>query len=105
MIELYLHIKIYLDYFLGRLKDAELGKSMHLTFWVLNLKAVEVIPWYLYSLTTLFCIDLSAKHQGIWFNQTHVQGFIQPQTELHQGDQNSILNWVLKFDPLNQKIK
>ena len=32
MIELYLHIKIYLDYFPGRLKYAKLGKSARLTF-------------------------------------------------------------------------
>ena len=32
MIELHLHIKIYLHYFPGRLKYPELGKSMHLTF-------------------------------------------------------------------------
>ena len=32
VIELYLHIKIYLDYFPGRLKYAELGKSMRVTF-------------------------------------------------------------------------
>ena len=32
MIELYLHIKTYLDYFTGRLKYAELGKSTCLTF-------------------------------------------------------------------------
>ena len=32
MIELYLQIKIYLDYFPGRLKYAELGKSTRLTF-------------------------------------------------------------------------
>ena len=32
MIEFYLHIKNYLDYFPGRLKYAELGKLMHLTF-------------------------------------------------------------------------
>ena len=32
MIELYLHIKIYLDYFPGRPKDAKLGKSMRLIF-------------------------------------------------------------------------
>ena len=32
IIKLYLHIKIYLDYFPGRLKYAELGKSTRLTF-------------------------------------------------------------------------
>ena len=44
MIELYLYIKIYLDYFPGRLKKAELGESTCLTFWVSVPKAVEVIP-------------------------------------------------------------
>ena len=34
MIELYSHTKKYLDYFPGRLKYAELGKSMPLTFSV-----------------------------------------------------------------------
>ena len=43
-IELYLYIKICLDYFPGRLKYAKLRKSMHLTFWVLVTKFVEVIP-------------------------------------------------------------
>ena len=32
IIELYLHIKVYLDYFPRRLKYAELGESMRLTF-------------------------------------------------------------------------
>ena len=32
MIELYLHIKIYLDCFPGRLKNAERGRSTRLTF-------------------------------------------------------------------------
>ena len=44
MIELYLHIKIYLDCFPGRLKYAKLGKSTCLTFWVSVLKVVKVIP-------------------------------------------------------------
>ena len=44
MIELYLDIKIYLDYFPRRLKYAELGKSVHLTFSVPLPKVVEVIP-------------------------------------------------------------
>ena len=50
MIELYLHMKIYLDYFPGMLKYAELGKSTRFTFWVPVPKAVEVIPWNLYTL-------------------------------------------------------
>ena len=41
MIELYLHVKIYLDYFQGRLKYAELGKSTPL---IAVPKVVEVIP-------------------------------------------------------------
>ena len=44
MIELYVHIKNYLDYFPRRLKHAELGKSMRLKFSVPVLKVVEVIP-------------------------------------------------------------
>ena len=43
MIELNLHIKIYLDYFPGRLKYAELGKSTRLTVSVPVLKVVEII--------------------------------------------------------------
>ena len=35
--------KKYLDYFLGRLKNAELGKSMRCTFSVPVPKVVEVI--------------------------------------------------------------
>ena len=44
MIELYLHIKIYLDFFPGRLKYAESRKSMRLIFCVPVPKTVEVIP-------------------------------------------------------------
>ena len=44
MIELYSCIKIYLDYFQGRLKWVKLGKSTRLTFWVPVSKIVEVIP-------------------------------------------------------------
>ena len=44
MIELYLHVKIYLGYFPGRLKYAKLGKSTRLTYWVPAPKVVEVIP-------------------------------------------------------------
>ena len=44
MIELYLHLKIYLGYFPGRLKHDELEKSLRLTFWVIVSKVVEVIP-------------------------------------------------------------
>ena len=50
IIELYLHIKIYLKYFTERLKYAKLEKSTRLRFWVPGLKVVEVLPWYLYSL-------------------------------------------------------
>ena len=32
IVEVYLHIKIYLDYLWGRLKNEELGKSIHITF-------------------------------------------------------------------------
>ena len=42
-------LKIYLDYFPGKLKDAELGKSTCLTFWV-PVPKVEVVPEYLYPL-------------------------------------------------------
>ena len=44
MTGLYLHVKMYLDYFPGRLKYAELGKSTHLTFCIPVPKVVEVIP-------------------------------------------------------------
>ena len=44
MIEPYLHIKIYLDYFSGRLKYAELGRLTRIAFWVSVPKVVEVIP-------------------------------------------------------------
>ena len=44
MIEFYLHIKIYLHYFLGRLKYAEFGKSMRLIFCVSVGKVVTFIP-------------------------------------------------------------
>ena len=40
---LLLYVKIYLDYFPGRLEYAKLGKSMPLTFWVPVPKVVEVI--------------------------------------------------------------
>ena len=62
-------LKIYLDYFPGKLKDAKLGKSTRLTFWV-PVPKVEVVP----GCILLFCIDLSTKmYQGLWFNQTHLQ--------------------------------
>ena len=44
MIELYLHIKVYLYHFPGRLKYTKLGKSTHFTFCVPVPKIVEVIP-------------------------------------------------------------
>ena len=44
MIELYLHIKNYLDYFPGKLKYAELGNSTRLLFWVPVPKIVDIIP-------------------------------------------------------------
>ena len=58
MTELYLHIKMFLDYFPGRLKYAELGKSAHLTFCVPVPKVVEVIP---NTYILLFYIDISTK--------------------------------------------
>ena len=50
MIELYLYTKIYLDYFPGRLKYAELGKSTRLPFWVPVPRVVKVISQCLYPL-------------------------------------------------------
>ena len=44
MIELYLHVKIYMDYFPRRLKYVELGKSTRLTFCVPVTKITDVIP-------------------------------------------------------------
>ena len=44
MIELYLQVKRYLDYFPGTLKYAKLRSSSRLTFWVPVPKVVEVIP-------------------------------------------------------------
>ena len=45
MIELYLHRKIYSNYFPGRPKHAKLRKSMNFTFWVsLLTRVVEVMP-------------------------------------------------------------
>ena len=44
MIELYLHIKNYLDYFPGRLKYAEIGKSTRLAFYVPVPKVIEITP-------------------------------------------------------------
>ena len=43
MIELYLHIKVYLYYFPKRLKYGKLGKLTRLAFWVSVSKVVEVI--------------------------------------------------------------
>ena len=42
MIELYLHIKNYLDYFPERPKYTEFEKSSRLTFWVPVAKVVAV---------------------------------------------------------------
>ena len=63
--------KIYLDYFLRRLKLDKLGKSIRLTFWVPVPRVVVVNTYIL-----LFCIDLSTKpYQGLWFNGTHLPLF------------------------------
>ena len=63
--------KIYLDYFLRRLKLDKLGKSIRLTFWV-PVPRVFVVNTYI----LLFCIDLSTKpYQGLWFNGTHLPLF------------------------------
>ena len=43
MIELYLHMQIYLDYFQGRLKHAEFGKLTYLMFCVPVQRFVGVI--------------------------------------------------------------
>ena len=73
MIELYLQIKIYLNYFPGRLIYAELGKSTRLTFWVPVPKLLRLCH---NTNILLFCIDLSTKaYQGLWFNRTHLQLF------------------------------
>ena len=58
MIELYLHLKIYLDSFPRKLKYAELGKSARLTFLVSVPKVVEVIR---NTYIILFCIYSSTK--------------------------------------------
>ena len=72
MIELYLHVKIFLDYFPGRPKYTELGKSMRLTFWIPVPKVVEIIPYY----TLLFYTDLYTKpYHRLRFNQTHLPLF------------------------------
>ena len=50
MIELYLYVKIYLDYFTGRLKNAKFGELTALTFWVPVPKVAEFVSGYLYPL-------------------------------------------------------
>ena len=74
-IELYFHLKIYLYYFPGRLKYAELGKSTRLTFWVPVPKVVEVGLYHNICIL-LFCIDLSTKpYRGLWITRTHLPLF------------------------------
>ena len=73
MIDVYLHIKIYLNYFTGRLKHAELGTSLPLTFWV---SAPKLLWLQLNTYILLFCSDLSAKLcRGLWFNRIHLPLF------------------------------
>ena len=70
MIELYLYIKTYLDYFPGKLKYSQLGKWTRFTFWVPVLKVLRLYhDTYILS----FWIDLSTKpNQGLWFNRTYL---------------------------------
>ena len=71
--------KIYLDYFLRRLKLDKLGKSIRLTFWVPVPRVVVVNTYIL-----LFCIDLSTKpYQGLWFNGTHLPLFQKLSVKIH----------------------
>ena len=58
MIELYLHIKIYLDYFTGRLKYAELGNQRVLHF---EFQCLKLLWLYHNTYILLFNIDLPPK--------------------------------------------
>ena len=65
IIKLYLHIKIYLDYFRGRLKNADV-----------EFQCQTLVRLHHNTHMLLFCIDLSTKsYQGLWFNGTHLPLF------------------------------
>ena len=103
MIEFYLHIKIYLNYFPGMLKYTELGKSMHFIFWVPVPKAVEVIPD---TYILLLCIDSSTKpYQGLWFNQTHLPLFQNKSLKIYINFFLSSVGYNFKIDYLKYKMR
>ena len=61
MAELYLHIKIYLDYFPGRLKYGEIWRVLYIEF-----QGRKLLRLYHNTYTLLFGIDLSTKrYQGL----------------------------------------
>ena len=81
MIDVYLHIKNYLNYFTGRLKHAELGTSLPLTFRV---SAPKLLWLQLNAYILLFCSALSAKLcRDLWFNRIHLPLFQNMSTKIY----------------------
>ena len=90
-----LYIKNYLDYFPGRLKYAELGKSTRLSF---ECQCQKLLSLYHIIYILLFYVNVSTKlYQGLWFNWTHLLLFQNMSTKLH-------INFFLSSGGYNFKI-
>ena len=103
MIELYLHLKICLDYFPGGLKYAELWNSTHLEFWVPVPKVVEVILWYLYALVLHRFISRFVR--GLWFNRTHLPLFQNMSVKIYTNFILTSGGYNLKINYLKDKMR
>ena len=98
MIELYLHIKIYLDYIPERLKYAELVKSIVFNFEFQCQKLLRSYHNTYILFLLLFCIDLSTKPDGgLWFNRTHLPLFQKMSVKIYT-------NYILTSRGYNFKI-
>ena len=94
---------MYLDYFPGRLKFAELGKSMRLTFWVPELKFVKL---YHNNQVLLYCIDLSTNpDQGLKFNRTHPSLFQNMSVKIYTNFLLSLGVYNFKIDYLKNEMR
>ena len=73
MIELCLHIKVYLDYFQEdrNMPNLENRRVLHFEFY-----CQKLLRLYHNTYILLFCRDLSTKpYRGLWFNWTHLPLF------------------------------
>ena len=103
MTELYLHIKIYLDYIPGRLKYAELGNQrvLHFEFLCQNL-----LRLYHNTYILLFCIDSYTKrYRGLWFNPTHLPLFQNMSAKIYTNFFLSSGGYNFKINYLKDKMR